>query len=731
MAVTKIEIRKSTVSLQKDGKYILQTVWALIQTAGGHFAGKCAVALKDETAGEEITKTETESGSFCEIPDLEFDPTHSYAMTVSVAEEGKSIISKPAAVHCETVSSLTCEVIEGGIRCAWSQLPMAATYLKVREEFGEYQKTLVLQNQIFGAVLPLDRAGIPTGTKGKFTVVLYFSGEDGEEPVISGPEVISPDIYPWEVQIRGLSEAGWQEDSLRVKAKIALPYGSESAPVRLAVMEEGRIRAVSGEKSLSGDNAEEEFLFEGLKKVTGPMEKLLLAAVIDGGGSVNRMTLQQYFAPAGRLRFLEKKWEKGGTRIRFSGEYPKQPVGYLVSCGQKSWVTEEESILLEGLTGEEKKQPVIVTPRFAGSVTGVPVSITTPSVPVLAAERREGEAEACIGAEVPGGADVLSIRLHGAGAIPEAAQGPFSLKENILTVAEDVPVTYAQYTEFLKVLEGKVLPAVLHRIMDAVSRTVRVPVSEQLLFACHFNPEKRSIQLAEGMTVRVEEQAYKIRNESDEKFVPGYLLNETAQYTVHSYESDDGSRYFLHFDSFVDRLSGYLAFAGYDEEEGETDPAIGGLIDTFQDTRRYPFLKIQYPDGFFDSGIDTGADPRYGISFVGSSIRSRLDQPDYLDGGYYFRGRNTVSVLFKVLVNGKERLVSAGTKLHGLLAEYGCRIGNLEEISVMRRLPDIGFVDEEGKELTAAALPVAACGENSVALIDGLLLMMGDEIEFR
>ena len=730
MAVSKVRIKKSAVDTQEDGKYTLELIWELSQSAGGTFSGTCVITVKDETSGTEMARKEEENVSYCILEDLELISDKSYSATVTAVEGQRTVASQPIPVHCESVKNWTCEMTEQVIRCSWDPLPVSATHLVVREIFGLYRKSISLHNPMFGCEIPLNVAGILEGTSGVLKATLHFvdSGEENAV-VVCGPEVESPRIYPQSGQIEQLVKTEWSDGSLLATVKLALPYEKETVPVQLAIVEGQKPWIVSGTVNISAGESQGKFLFSKISGKVGNRTKFLFGVVLGGEGFRNAVMRGQFLAPSGRLRNVKKERTRDGVRICFQGDYMEPPVGYAVTCGQKTWDIEEESLEITGLTVAEQQLPATVVPRFAGGIMGEGELIGNLFFSGFTVSQRSGEETPRVGIAMPGTQDKLSLRLCGTSGLLAVESGPFSLKEGVLTISQETPVTYGEYIKFLNKVEGNVTAGTLYQIMEAAARSIRVPAADQLLFACHFNPEARSIQLSDGMFVQVESQAFKIRNGSEEKFIPGYLPNETARYAVHCYENKDGSRYFLHLDSFVDRLAGHLVFRGYDEAN-EEDPAAGGLIDTFKTSCRFPFMKIQYPDGFFDSSVDMETDPIYYITFTGSNTRSDLDAADYLEHGFYFRGRSTVTVLFAVLVNGHRRLVPAGTSVHSLLAEYGCHIGNLKSIRISRRLPDVAFVDADGNETSWDKLPVYADTREEKSWLDQLLLMMGDEIDF-
>lgn len=266
------------------------------------------------------------------------------------------------------------------------------------------------------------------------------------------------------------------------------------------------------------------------------------------------------------------------------------------------------------------------------------------------------------------------------------------------------------YVNFLTALEGKLkeqdpqtigvlLPGAVQDVMQAIAGCIPQTFIESLYYSHGFSATWRYVDLRPGMRLQVEYESWQYISAQAPTYSNGYSFNGTIQYDISRFMTASGEHSTV-LNVFLSSLEGLAIPAPTGSGPGPIDGGGGG-IDTLFTGFAQPFLRIFYPTSFKKPCEVGSTYPRDNVMILAAASWSTLNNiTDKITQGlaipafgtdyalFYLRGRNTLTPLIKVSVNGYPTWLPVGTTLAQALSQHGvspCAIPVvISELSIFR-----------------------------------------------
>jgi hypothetical protein len=328
----------------------------------------------------------------------------------------------------------------------------------------------------------------------------------------------------------------------------------------------------------------------------------------------------------------------------------------------------------------------------------------------------------------------------GALGITPITKGPFTIEPSgnaglpyKLTIAADATVwnfttdsiraTLQQnYVDFLKSLEPPpppvgsfpgAVPYGISLVQSAIACSMPQTFAEQLYYNFGFSTSSTVgagyVDLRPGMILRVSTGDYiNIGQTNPPSWINGYAGASVMDFEIGSYTA--GAKWTVGFDSFLNALSaqGALNVSAPAASSNSVQAGLAGAVDLYYKQFVKPFYRLFIPSAIgSSSGLGSNA-TKGNFTLTAASNYTAL-QATTVDPSVtataYFRGRTTVEVMIKVMVNGNERLVPVGTSLGNLLEQLNMRPSTSSPLFKQLRLYRSVVSAITDLQMTAAAGP--------------------------
>lgn len=283
--------------------------------------------------------------------------------------------------------------------------------------------------------------------------------------------------------------------------------------------------------------------------------------------------------------------------------------------------------------------------------------------------------------------DPFTIAPSGNAALPyklTIAGGDMAWKFDTTTIRTTLQ---SNYIAFLKKLEkpGDNLTGStafgISIVKSAIAAMLPQTFAEQLYYNFGFSTTSSVgagyIDLLPGMVLRVYASDYiSIAQNRLPTWINGYAGATIMDFEIGSYNA--GANWSVGFDGFLNTLSslGALSVSAPVASAGSVQAGIANAADLYFAQFVQPFYRIYFPSAISNAsgtGSNTTSD---NFTIVAASSYTNLQNTSTdpsTSPTAYFRGRAIVEVMIKILVNGNERLVPAGTSIGNLLDQLGLR----------------------------------------------------------
>jgi hypothetical protein len=251
------------------------------------------------------------------------------------------------------------------------------------------------------------------------------------------------------------------------------------------------------------------------------------------------------------------------------------------------------------------------------------------------------------------------------------------------------PLLQQAYVAFLKNIENPpgqtpppgATPYGIALVQAAIACALPQTFAEQLYYNFGFSTTSGSgagyIDLRPGMILRVTASDYISIQGSVPTWINGYGPSASIDFEIGSYNA--GANWRTGFNAFLSTLSslGALAVSTPALSTGYTQAGLAGAIDLYYTQFLQPFYRLYVPSTI-NTAWGTGTNStQSNFTLVAAAkygeLQSTTVNPS-TNPTAYFRGRTTVQVMIKVMVNGMERLVPVGTTLGNLLEQLNMRL---------------------------------------------------------
>jgi|GEM_PF-859105 len=243
------------------------------------------------------------------------------------------------------------------------------------------------------------------------------------------------------------------------------------------------------------------------------------------------------------------------------------------------------------------------------------------------------------------------------------------------------------YVSFLKNIEAPggglsgATPYGIWLVQSAIACMLPQTFAEQLYYNFGFSTSSNVgagyVDLRPGMILRVVTGDYvNIGQSNPPSWINGYAGASVMDFEIGSYTA--GTNWRTGFDNFLNALSaqGALSVTAPAQSTNSVQAGVSGAIDLYYTQFVQPFYRIYFPSAVsvpWGTGSNTTTS-NFTLVAAGSytGLQSSTVDPS-ANPTAYFRGRTTLEMLIKVLVNGNERLVPVGTSIGNLLEQLGMR----------------------------------------------------------
>ncbi|MCW3085514.1 MAG: hypothetical protein JWP12_2880 [Bacteroidetes bacterium] len=244
------------------------------------------------------------------------------------------------------------------------------------------------------------------------------------------------------------------------------------------------------------------------------------------------------------------------------------------------------------------------------------------------------------------------------------------------------------YVDFLKALEAPpagslpgAVPYGISLVQAAIACSLPQTFAELLYYNFGLSTSSTVgagyIDLRPGMILRISTGDYvNIGQTSPPTWINGYAGASVLDFEIGSYTS--GANWRTGFDSFLNVLSaaGALKVNSPAASTQSVQAGLAGSVDLYYPQFVQPFYRLYFPAAI-SSPWGTGSNTttsNFTLTAASSytTLQNTTVDPTVTPTAY-FRGRTTVEVMIKVMVNGNERLVAAGTSIGNLLEQLNLR----------------------------------------------------------
>jgi hypothetical protein len=250
------------------------------------------------------------------------------------------------------------------------------------------------------------------------------------------------------------------------------------------------------------------------------------------------------------------------------------------------------------------------------------------------------------------------------------------------------PLLQEAYVAFLKAVEkppvGNVPGASAYGItlvQSAIASALPQTFAEQLYYNFGFSTSTNAgagyIDLRPGMIVRVTASDFINIPGTPPSWVNGYGAGAPLDFEIGSYNA--GTNWRTGFDSFLSTLSslGALGVTTPALSGSYTQAGLAGAVDLYYPQFIQPFYRLYIPSAINVAWGQGTNSTQTNFTLVAAANYADLQATNVnpsTTATAYFRGRTTVQVMIKVMVNGVERLVPVGATLGNLLEQLNMRL---------------------------------------------------------
>lgn len=250
------------------------------------------------------------------------------------------------------------------------------------------------------------------------------------------------------------------------------------------------------------------------------------------------------------------------------------------------------------------------------------------------------------------------------------------------------PLLQEAYVAFLKAVEkppvGNLPGASAYGItlvQSAIASAIPQTFAEQLYYNFGFSTSTNAgagyIDLRPGMILRVTASDFINIPGTPPTWVNGYGPGAPLDFEIGSYNA--GANWRTGFDSFLSTLSslGALSVSTPALSSGYTQAGLAGAVDLYYPQFIQPFYRLYIPSAINVAWSQGTNSTQTNFTLVAAPNYTDLQATNVNPSATataYFRGRTTVQVMIKVMVNGVERLVPVGTTLGNLLEQLNRRL---------------------------------------------------------
>jgi hypothetical protein len=249
-------------------------------------------------------------------------------------------------------------------------------------------------------------------------------------------------------------------------------------------------------------------------------------------------------------------------------------------------------------------------------------------------------------------------------------------------------VLQQNYVDFLKALESPpagsltgALPYGISLVQSAIACSMPQTFAEQLYYNFGFSTTSTVsagyVDLRPGMILRVSTGDYiNTGVNNPPTWINGYAGASVMDFEIGSYTAN--SVWSVGFDSFLSALSaqGALNVSPPAASSNFVQAGLSGAVDLYFTQFVKPFHRLYIPSTISSpwGGGSNAANANFTLAAAANytSLQATTNNPSVTPTAY-FRGRTTVEVMIKVIVNGNERLVPVGTSLGNLLEQLNMR----------------------------------------------------------
>lgn len=287
-------------------------------------------------------------------------------------------------------------------------------------------------------------------------------------------------------------------------------------------------------------------------------------------------------------------------------------------------------------------------------------------------------------------------------------------------IRPDLQTAYLAFVAELETLTAT--PLGLATVQQAIGRAMPQTFAETLYYNYGLKANQGYVDLKPGMLLRAEYESYQYLGQGvpDQNYLNGYVASGSAEYQIGSYV-DRGS-WLTGFDRFLATIAaGGGVVVPTPAVSQRKMQGGGGLIDTFYQQFRRPFLRLIYPPEFLAQNTTGQPYPDYNALLIaGTSLAAietatanirRANAPGADVAQLYFRGRTTLSAGIQVWLDGQSKSVPLGTSVGNLLDMRAAR-------PPVMPIPMTGIMLERaaGTAVTAASASYAIGGGSMVRL---------------
>ncbi|SJZ84192.1 hypothetical protein SAMN04488128_1011808 [Chitinophaga eiseniae] len=249
------------------------------------------------------------------------------------------------------------------------------------------------------------------------------------------------------------------------------------------------------------------------------------------------------------------------------------------------------------------------------------------------------------------------------------------------------PLLQQDYITFLKAVEkppaGNVPGATAYGIalvQSAIAAALPQTFAELLYYNFGFSTATTAgagyIDLRPGMVLRVTASDYINIPGSVPSWINGYGPGAPLDFEIGSYLA--GANWRTGFDAFLSTLSslGALGVTTPALSSGYTQAGLAGAVDLYYPQFIQPFYRLYIPSAINAAWGQGSNSTQSNFTLVAAASYTALQNTTVIPSTTptaYFRGRTTVQVLIKVMVNGVERLTPVGTSAGNLLEQLNMR----------------------------------------------------------